>query len=167
MTARLIAAVFLRVLLATMAISTAFPCARSQAQNVPRPDVAIPDPGDTVALDAGERAPWAGMLMRDADVFAIQSSALTCQLTLASERTLAQRILESRITQEHARTVAAEESAQLHDRLWRDRAEQLARELAAAQARASDIATSPWLWGAIGLVVGVAVSLAIALAVGG
>lgn len=145
----------------TLALLIVLSAATAQAQ-----DVAIPDPGETVALDQGERAPWAGMLMRDADVFAIQSSAITCQLTLASERTLAERILESRITQEHARTVAAEESAALHDRLWRDRAEQLARELAVAQSSASSWA-SPWLWGAIGLVVGVAASVAIALAVGG
>lgn len=152
----------IHALLAALTLS-----ATAAAQDVPGLDVAIPDPGETVALDQGERAPWPGMLMRDADVFAIQSAALTCQLTLASERTLASRILESRIAQEQARTVAAEQTRDLHDRLWRDRAEQLAREIAALQSRAGDAWTSPWLWGAIGLVVGVAASVAIAIAVGG
>jgi len=146
----------------TLVLVIALSAAGVQAQAV-----AIPDPGETVALDAGERAPFVGMLMRDSDVFAIQSAATTCQLTLASERTLASRILEGRLAQEQARTHAAEQTTTLRVGLWRTEAERLARELAAAQARASEPWVSPWLWGAIGLVVGVAVSIALALLAGG
>jgi len=134
-------------------------CATAHAQD-------LPDLGAAEALETGERAPWAGMLLRDDDVYQLQSGLMQCRFALASSGRLHEQLLDARLTMERARTAAAVESAALHERLWTARAEQLARELAAAQSSASSWA-SPWLWGAIGLVVGVAASVAIAIAVGG
>jgi anti-sigma-K factor RskA len=107
------------------------------------------------------------MLVRDDDLFALQSGLMQCRFALTSGERLHVAILDSRIAIEVARTAAAVESAALHERLWRTEAERLAREAAAANERAGAWYASPILWGLVGAVVSAAICVALALTVGG
>jgi anti-sigma-K factor RskA len=106
------------------------------------------------------------MLIREDDLFGLQSGLMTCRFSLASGERLQAQILDARLAEERARTVAATESAALHDQLWQARADQLAQQLVAAQRSAErGWWESGALWFAIGLVVAAAVGVAFAVAV--
>ena len=119
-------------------------------------DVALPSAGEVVALDQGDRAPHAGMLVLDEDLFSLQAGLAGARLRLAADAQLAAQVLDARLAQERARTTAAQERVQLHDGLWQDRQRELLVELAAARRRAErGWWESPPLWLVVGLVLGV------------
>jgi hypothetical protein len=161
----------MRIAAVLLLLTTTFAIAQAPASPQappPVPEAQLPALGQTEALDAGERAPWAGMLVRDDDLFGLQSALMTCRFTLASDQRLAAQVLDARLEQERARTAAATESAALHDRLWSERADQLAAQVLAAQRSAErQWWESPPLWFAVGLVVATAAAVALALAFGG
>ncbi len=128
----------------------------------------LPAVGETAPLELGQRAPWAGMLVRDDDLFGLQTAVMQCRFSLQTGERLSAQILEARVAQEQARTAAATESAALHDRLWQDRATLLSQELVAAQ-RAGERQwwESPPLWFAIGVLVSGVLVAVLAAAVGG
>ena len=130
------------------------------------PEAQLPALGETAPLEQGERAPWAGMLVRDADLFGLQTGLMQCRYSLSSGERLHAQLLEARLEQERARTLAATQSAELHERLWTQRAEQLAADLAAARASNSQWWSSPALWFALGVIVTGAAAVALAMAVG-
>ena len=116
-----------------------------------------------VALETGDRAPHAGMLVLDDDLYAQQRDLRLCG---AERDQLLARIAATVASQQRiddARDRAERQRVELHDGLWRQQVVALQAQLAAA----SEPWRSAWLWGAIGLVVGVAASVAIALAMGG
>jgi len=141
--------------------------ARAQTQVAPAvPDVSLPSAGEVLALDAGERAPHAGMLVLDDDLFALQSELAGARLRLTADAQLAAQVLEARLAQERARTTAAEERVQLHDGLWSGRQRELLERVALAERRAErQWWEHPALWVVIGLVVGVAGVVAVGVAV--
>lgn len=143
-----------------------FPSSANAQPTAPAAEATLPAVGETVSLDVGQRAPWAGMLLRDDDVFGLQTAVMQCRFSLATGERLQAQILEARVAQEQARTAAAVESAGLHDRLWQARADQLAQQLVAAQRSAErGWWESPALWFAVGLVVAAAAGIGFAAAV--
>jgi hypothetical protein len=118
------------------------------------------------SLETGERAPWAGMLIGDDDLYTLQRDGRLCAAQLGMAERLRVELVDSHARIDAARQHAADETVALHDRMWAERVGQLSRELASARSDASTWA-SPWLWGVIGLVVGVAAAVAIGLAFGG
>jgi hypothetical protein len=139
--------------------------ALASAQGVPGADVAIADP---LPLDAGERAPHAGMLVLDDDLEALQSRLHLCLFDLHASDDLHHQVCDSLVAIEHARTTACADSAELHDRMWSERATQWAAQLAAAQRSAArEWWESPALWALVGGAVVAAISVALAVAFGG
>lgn len=129
------------------------------------PDVQLPG-GEILALEQGERAPRPGMLIGDEDLVAWRQTIERLSYQLAAERALAGQLLTARLEMERARTRAAEERLTLHETLWRQRAEELSRDLARARADSGPSwYESPILWFAGGVVVTVVAVVAIAVAV--
>lgn len=157
-------AVVLLVLLAALAW-----CGPAGAQVIPAvPDVQLPEVGETAALERGDRAPWAGMLVRDEDLFGLQSRTMQLELQLANARTMYEEALAGRVTLLEAAGRAADERVELHDTLWRDRARELGAALDASRAReGAEWYEHPALWFAIGALVAGALSVGVAVAIGG
>ena len=113
--------------------------------------------GEIVALDQGERAPFAGMLVLDEDLVRWRHEIERLTFQLDSERTLAAAVLDSRIAMERANTQAAESRLELHTELWRAEAERLA----AQAARQDEWWRSPVLWFSVGVLVAVVAVVAV------
>jgi hypothetical protein len=141
-------------------------CAQDLA---PVPDVVLPEVGETVALERGDRAPWAGMLVRDEDLFALQSSVMTLQLQLANLRRLYDEAIVGRRRLLEEAALASDERVDLHTRLWRDRVAELNRALVESRSREGAAwYEHPALWFAIGVIAtGALVFGGFALASGG
>lgn len=134
----------------------------------PVPDVQLPEVGETVALERGGRAPWAGMLVRDEDLFELQSQVMRLRLTIENGRRLYQEAIAGRSALLEQAQRAADERVELHTALWRSRAEELAAALEQARAReGAEWYEHPALWFAVGAVVAGALCVGIAAAVGG
>lgn len=152
----------------TMVLMLALP-SMAMAQELPEvPDVELPMSGEIVALERGDRAPSAGMLILDADLVAWRHRIERLTFELHAERVTNAAICESRIEQERLRLAAAEDRLELRERLWGEEATRLAGELATAREAANagpDFLEHPLLWfGAGVLVTGLgAVAIAAAL----
>lgn len=105
---------------------------------LPLPSVELPAVGDTIALDVNARAPWAGMLVRDEDLFALQSSLMTTRLALDNAHRLYVEALAGRGALLEAAERSCVERVVLHDSLWRERRDELAASLAEARGREAD-----------------------------
>jgi hypothetical protein len=145
-------------------------CETARAQDLPTAEVQLPEVGETLALDPQERAPWAGMLVRDEDLQALQSHAFALELELRNARGRIDEVTagRGRLLEEQARL--CEERVQLHVGLWRDRAEEIAVQLEAARRRLAagpEWYEHPATWFAIGGAVVGALVGAIAAAVAG
>lgn len=133
------------------------------AQDTPAPitvpDVQLPVTSEILALDAGERAPHAGMLILDDDLEEWHRTIERLAYRLGATVAMDAQTLSLRLDQEHARTTACEERVSLRDELWRARATELGAALATSQAHASDRGfwESPFLWTVVGVVLGGAV----------
>lgn len=139
-------------------VSCAFDCGVADAQDLVVPDAQLPTTGEILALDAGERAPHDGMLIADEDLVAWRQAIERLTFQLAALRELDARTLALRLDEERARTRAAEERVTLRDELWRDRAQELATALSAAQAqRGPAWYEQPLLWVVVGAILGGAV----------
>jgi hypothetical protein len=123
------------------------------------PDVQLPVTGEILALDAGDRAPHAGMLILDDDLVAWRQTIERLAYRLGATIAMDAQTLSLRLDQEHARTTACEERVSLRDELWRARATELGAALATSQAHANDRGfwESPLLWTIVGAVLGGAV----------
>lgn len=141
----------------------------TSAQDVPAvPEVALPEVGETLALERGDRAPWAGMLVRDEDLFGLQTRIVTLELELRNAATRYDEAIAGRAELVAAAVRAGDERVQLHTELWRARAEELARAL--EQSRSREGAAwyeHPALWFAVGAIVAGALGVGVAAAVGG
>lgn len=140
-------------------------CGEAHAQDLP----AVPsvDLANVERLEAGQRAPSSGYLLRAEllEAFGQEVERLRFRLEL-TERTAAERC-DVRLEIERARTTAAERSRELEGELWRARAEELAEELRSSRGReGAEWYESPPLWFAIGVVVTSAVAIAVAVAAG-
>lgn len=134
----------------------------------PVPDVTLPEVGETVALEHGDRAPWAGMLVRDEDLFALQSQVMTLQLQLGNLRSLYDEALAGRARLLEAAGRAADERVELHTSLWRERAAELRTALEESRRREGpEWYEHPALWFAVGAVLAGALGIGVAVAVGG
>lgn len=132
------------------------------------PDVTLPDVGETVALERADRAPWAGMLVRDEDLFALQSTVMTLGLSLTNARRLYDEALVGRATLLEAAGRACEERVTLHTSLWRERRDELAAALIESRRReGAQWYEHPALWFSIGVLVAGALGIAVVSAVGG
>jgi hypothetical protein len=154
-----------------LAVTVLMRCDPAHAQDLPEvPDVTLPEVGETAALERGDRAPWAGMLVRDEDLFALQAQAFTLTLSL---RNAEARVAEAAAGQARVAADAArlcDERLQLHVELWRDRRDELTALLEEARTRAAagpDWYEHPALWFAIGGAVVGALVIGIAAAIGG
>jgi hypothetical protein len=128
----------------------------AMAQEVTQPDaglnLAIPE-GAVVPLDAGTRAPFAGMLIRDADLttWRLLLERAQFRLRLFDERAAA--VLELNVERERVSIRAAEARNALHEELWRQRVGELTTAL--NDARVSAMRgwwEHPALWFAVGVV---------------
>lgn len=134
---------------------------------LPLPSVELPAVGETLALDANGRAPWAGMLVRDDDLFALQSAVMTSRLALDNTHRLYLEALAGRAALLEAAERTCLERVALHDSLWRERRDEIARAYEKERGRGISWYEHPALWFTIGgLVVG-AIVLGIASALGG
>lgn len=138
------------------------------AQELPSvPDVTLPEIGETAALEQGQRAPWAGMLVRDADLFELQSGLMAARLQLENARSLYAEALLSRDRLLAAALAAGDERVELHTSLWRSQSERLAEELQASRSREGPAwHQEPALWFSIGVLATVAAVVAIFVATG-
>lgn len=140
----------------------------AMAQELPEvPEVELPVSGEIVALERGDRAPSAGMLILDADLVAWRHRIERLTFELHAERVTAAAICESRIEQERLRLAAAEDRLELRERLWGDEASRLAAELVTAREEANagpDFLEHPLLWFGTGFVVAALGGVAIAAA---
>lgn len=115
-------------------------------------DVQLPPMGDVLALDAGDRAPHAGMLIGDDDLVVWRQAIERLQFQLQSERTVAAAVLEHKLAEERLRTAAATETLALHDRMWTDRVADLSRQLATAREHQGPAwYEQPGLWFGLGV----------------
>lgn len=103
---------------------------------LPLPAVELPAVGDTLALEANTRAPWAGMLVRDEDLFALQSAVMTSRLALDNTHRLYLEALAGRTSLLETAERSCVDRVALHDTLWRERRDELATSLQEAQRRA-------------------------------
>lgn len=145
-------------------------CGAAHAQDLPVPDVALPEVGETIALETNQRAPWAGMLVRDEDLFGLQARAFALTLELRNaEARIAEAIAgRDRVAAEAG--AACTERVEVHTALWRERRDELARALEEARASAAagpDWYEHPALWFVIGGAVVGALVVGIAAAIGG
>lgn len=131
---------------------------------LPLPAVELPHVGDTLALDANARAPWAGMLVRDEDLFALQSAVMTSRLALDNTHRLYLDALAGRAALLETAERSCAERVALHDSLWRERRDELARAYEKERSRGISWYEHPALWFAIGGSVVGAVILGIASA---
>lgn len=132
------------------------------------PALTLPEVGETFALERTERAPWSGMLVRDEDLFALQTQILQLQMELANSRALQVETLAGRAA------LLAEASARCTERvdtiagLWRERRDELARSLTESRGReGAEWFEHPALWFALGALVTGALSVGVVAAVGG
>ena len=121
---------------------------------------ATPGEGEIAALRAGQRAPWAGLLIVQEDLvrWRLEIERLRFRLRVDVEALTARhgvelQLMEGRVTAERERT-------DLHDTLWQDRANGLAAELAAE--RVTEWYEHPTLWYVLGAVTVVVVVVAVA-----
>lgn len=145
--------------LLVLALLWTAPC---RAQDAPGalvvPDVSLPVGGEILALEAGERAPRAGMLIADDDLALWRREIERLTYRLAATVALDAQTLELRLDQERARAAAAEERATLRDELWRTRAEELGRSLTESRGREGPRwFEQPMLWTVVGAILGGAV----------
>jgi hypothetical protein len=141
----------------------------AHAQDLPAvPEVTLPALGETVPLEPNERAPWAGMLVRDEDLFALQSTVMTLQLTLSNARTMLGEALSGRDRLVAEAVRLCDERVELHTTLWRERRDELAAALSASREREGPAwYEHPALWFAIGAIAAGALVIGLAAAVGG
>ena len=132
----------------------------AMAQEDIQPDaglnLSIPE-GAVVPLDLGTRAPFAGMLIRDADLttWRLLLERAQFRLRLFDERAAA--VLELSIERERVSTRAAEARDALHEELWRQRVAELTT--AVNDARVAAVRgwwEHPALWFAVGVVLAAA-----------
>lgn len=155
--------VFLVLFLTTLVMSTC----DAHAQVVV-PDVTLPEVGETAALERGDRAPWAGMLVRDEDLFALQSEMMTTRLALENARRLFDEAIVGRSRLLTEAGAACEERVTTITALWRERRDELVAVLRDARAAAEPSWWEhPALWFALGVIVTGALTLGVVAAVGG
>lgn len=140
--------------LATLFLVTLAPLVTSAQDALPDvPDVTLPEVGETVALERGDRAPWAGMLVRDQDLFALQSQVMTVGLALANARRLYDEAILGRDRLLVAAARASDERVALHTTLWRERVAELRTALEVSRQREGPAwYEHPALWFAIGVI---------------
>lgn len=156
---------YLLTLLAFL-LASAF-AAPAAAQDDP-PAVVLPAVGETLALERGDRTPWAGMLVRDEDLFALQALVATTQLALTNARDLLAQTVAGRQALLEAAAGACAERVLLHDSLWHERRDELAGALAAARSREGPRwYEQPALWFAAGALVAAMISVGLLAAIGG
>lgn len=145
-------------------------CARTVAQpptdSASESTLTLPESPPPRLLREGERAPFTGQLILQADLmqWAMRIESLEHRLTLDVATEIAR--CDVRLTLEQARTSGAEERLTLHEGLYRERVEELNAALTEARRDAErQWFESPALWFAIGAVVaaGAAIGLAASL----
>lgn len=133
----------------------------------PVPDVSLPEVGETLALERNDRAPWAGMLVRDEDLFGLQTQIVQLQMQATNAATLHAEILSGRTTLLAEAATRCDERVATVSGLWRERRDELARALAESREREGAAwYEHPALWFAIGAVVTGALGIGIAAGLG-
>jgi hypothetical protein len=128
----------------------------------------LPEVGETVALERGDRAPWAGMLVRDEDLFALQSRIAILDLDLRNARTLYDEAIAGRAALLLEASRRCDERTETISGLWRERRDELLAVVAESRAREGPSWWEhPALWFAVGVIVTGALTLAVVAAVGG
>lgn len=146
---------WLVAILVAAGVSDCTGVASAQEPQLEVPDVQLPTTGEILALDAGDRAPRAGMLIEDADLVLWRQTIERLTFQLAALRELDARTLALRLDEERARTRAAEERTALRDELWRARAEEISAALSASRGREGPAwYEQPLLWLVVGAVLG-------------
>jgi hypothetical protein len=141
----------------------------AHAQTVP--PLELPDAQPTVThpildLDAGDRAPRAGMLIDDDDLVSWRQMIERLAYELGAQRSLATATCDLRVHEETLRTAAARAELALRDGLWTSRVEELAAQLDQARGRQGPAwYEQPLLWTVVGAILGGAVVGVIAGAV--
>lgn len=132
------------------------------------PELTLPEVGETVALERTDRAPWAGMLVRDEDLFALQTQILQLQMQIQNATTLHAETLTGRAA------LLAEAAERCTDRvdlvagLWRERRDELAHSLEVSRSHeGAEWFEHPALWFALGAIVAGALSVGVVSIVGG
>jgi len=111
-------------------------------------------------LSQGRPAPFEGFLVRGPDLANWKSRIELLEHQLTLDVSTEQRIAEIRVSLEQARTQAAEARLVLRERLWREQATTLSRDLAEARKNA----TRSWwenstLWFSLGVILTTALSV--------
>lgn len=136
-----------------------------QAQEL---EVQLPEVGETFALERAERAPWSGMLVRDEDLFALQTQIMQLQMRIQNATTLHAETLAGRAALLIEASARCTERVELVEGLWRERRDELAHSLQESRSReGAEWFEHPALWFALGAIVTGALSVGVATAVGG
>jgi hypothetical protein len=148
-------------------IAILFLASLAHAQDMPQlpdvPEVQLETSGGSIlALEQGQRAPRAGMLIADEDLAAWRLEIRRLRFQLDAQRNVFQLTMEARLEQERARTRAAEDRLELRDRLWGQRAQELSDQLAVSRADEGPAwYEHPVLWFAAGVACSVAIVVAV------
>jgi hypothetical protein len=141
-------------LLIVLMLSTAVATAQETAPT----DFQLPEP---TRLTRGTPAPFTGTLMLQEDFLRWARAIEDLRHQLAGDVQLERDRCDVRVTTEQARTTAATDRADFHDRMWGERNTALVADVAAAneatrRAAQRDFWESPPFWFAIGVLVSVA-----------
>lgn len=130
----------------------------ADAQDLVVPDVQLPVTGEILALDSGDRAPHAGMLIADEDLVAWRQAIERLTYRLVATVALDAQTCDLRVHEDASRTAAATDRLTLHDELWTQRATDLSTALAESRSRQGPAwYEQPLLWVVVGAILGGAV----------
>ena len=126
----------------------------------------LPEIGETVALEAGQRAPWVGMLVRDVDLFELQSQALSLRLQMTNARDLLSEAIAGRARLLEQAGETCQERVDLYSSLWRARVDELRFALDESRRREGpEWYEHPTLWFAVGALIAGGLAVGVSAAV--
>lgn len=134
----------------------------------PVPDAPQAPDGQIVALESGQRAPWAGLLIEQDDLARWRLTIDSLRFELRSERELSAARREVEIDLGRQRTLAAEQMLMVHEELWRGRVGQLSSSVLDLQRQLTEEQRGHWydsplLWFGLGIAVTVVIVVGAAI----